>query len=78
MDETQVAEQQAAAPWGSRIRVVAAVLVHRLPFTTSVLLVMLALGFATGTLWNALMERDWFRSVAYGLPSLAEVAGGPR
>jgi len=72
VDETQVAEQQAAAPWGSRIRVVAAVLVHRLPFTTSVLLVMLALGSATGTLWNALMERDWFRSVAYGLPSLAE------
>src|SRR5205085_5654006 len=43
---------------------------RRTPFTTSVVLVLLAVGLATGSLWTPISERTWFPHVAFGLPSL--------
>jgi hypothetical protein len=37
-----------------------------------VVLLILVIGLATGSLWVPLSERAWFEDVAYGLPSLAE------
>ncbi len=44
--------------------------VRRVPFTLGVVGLMLVLGVATGSLWNALQDRPLFEVVAYGLPSL--------
>jgi lysylphosphatidylglycerol synthetase-like protein (DUF2156 family) len=46
-----------------------ATVLRTFPFTLSVVALMLVLSVATGTLWNALNERDLFQTVAYGLPS---------
>ncbi len=48
----------------------AAGVVRRVPFTLGVVGMMLVLGVATGSLWNALQDRPLFEVVAYGLPSL--------
>ena len=48
----------------------AAGVVRRVPFTLGVVGMMLVLGVATGSLWNALQDRPLFEIVAYGLPSL--------
>src|SRR5215204_5649039 len=48
----------------------AARVVRRVPFTLGVVGLMLVLGVATGSLWNALQDRPLFEVVAYGLPSL--------
>src|SRR3954452_7550502 len=51
-----------------------ATVVRRMPFTTAVVLVILAVGVATGSLWTPISERTWFPDAAYGLPSLTEGA----
>jgi phosphatidylglycerol lysyltransferase len=51
-----------------------ATVVRRIPFTTAVVLVILAVGVATGSLWTPISERTWFPDAAYGLPSLTEGA----
>jgi hypothetical protein len=50
----------------------AATVVLRMPFTVGVVLVMLAVGTATESLWIPASERTWFPDVAYGLPALTE------
>jgi len=62
-DEAEAAE---AAPVASN-RVVR--VLRTFPFTLGVVALMLVLSVATGTLWNALNQRDLFQTVAYGLPS---------
>src|SRR3954447_21972359 len=47
-----------------------ATLVRKVPFTTTVVLVIVVVGLATGSLWTPVSERTWFPDVAYGLPSL--------
>jgi phosphatidylglycerol lysyltransferase len=47
---------------------------RRIPFTTAVVLVILVVGIATGSLWTPIEARTWFPDVAYGLPSLTEGA----
>ena len=44
-------------------------MLRRLPFTATVVALMLVLGLVTGTLWNALESRPLFLEVAYGLPA---------
>jgi lysylphosphatidylglycerol synthetase-like protein (DUF2156 family) len=46
-------------------------LVRRVPFTASVVAVMLVLGVLTQTLWDGLQGRGLFSSVAYGLPAFS-------
>ncbi|GAA4531231.1 bifunctional lysylphosphatidylglycerol flippase/synthetase MprF [Amycolatopsis samaneae] len=46
-----------------------AVLWHRLPFTTTIVMAMLMLGAVTGTLWRAAQDHAAYPLVAYGLPS---------
>jgi len=43
---------------------------RRAPFTTAVVAAMLALAFATGTLWSTVEARDWYPQVSYGVPAL--------
>ena len=50
----------------------ATALARRLPFTIVVVGTMLVLALATGTLWNALEDRDLVNHVAYGLPALQD------
>src|SRR6185437_13258277 len=50
----------------------ATALARRLPFTIVVVGTMLVLALATGTLWNALEDRDLVDHVAYGLPALQD------
>lgn len=45
-------------------------LIRRLPFTSAVVVAMIALGLATGTLWRAAEDASWYPMVAYGVPSL--------
>lgn len=47
-----------------------AVLWHRLPFTTVVVLAMLIVGFASGSFWQAAEHQGAFPYYAYGLPSM--------
>lgn len=47
----------------------AGALLRRVPFTASVVGVMLLLGLLTGTLWSGLHDRPLFDTVAYGLPA---------
>src|SRR3954453_8928022 len=63
----------AAARRSGRGHALAAV-VRRIPFTTAVVLVILVVGIATGSLWTPISERTWFPDVAYGLPPLTEGA----
>ena len=60
----------AADEAGTGGRGIVAVLRHRLPFTTTVVLAMLVLGVATGMLWSAAENRATYSYFAYGLPSL--------
>ena len=62
-DEVEAVEPELAA--ANRVVTV----LRTFPFTISVVVLMLVLGVATGSLWNALNERDLFQTVAYGLPS---------
>jgi phosphatidylglycerol lysyltransferase len=48
--------------------------VRRIPFTTAVVLVILVVGIATGSLWTPISERTWFPEAAFGLPPLTEGA----
>jgi lysylphosphatidylglycerol synthetase-like protein (DUF2156 family) len=48
------------------------VVLRRLPFTVAVVALMLVLGLVTGSLWNALQDRDLFDVVAYGLPAFRD------
>ena len=52
----------APAPW---VRVL-----RRVPFTVSVVVVMLVLGVATRALWDPLVDRELLEQVGYGLPAL--------
>ena len=45
-------------------------LVRRVPFTVTVVGVMVVLGIVTGSLWSALNDRPLLDDVGYGLPSL--------
>src|SRR4051794_25497980 len=56
----------ALAPLGSRVTT----LVRRTPFTSTVVLVMIVGGFATGAFWRAAADQAWYPWVAYGVPSL--------
>jgi len=47
-----------------------AVLVNRLPFTTTVVLAIMVVGVASGSLWHAAEQQHAFHYYAYGLPSL--------
>jgi lysylphosphatidylglycerol synthetase-like protein (DUF2156 family) len=67
MTET-IADQPGTAASATRLSRVLS-LAWRLPFTSSVVAVMLALGLVTGTLWSALESRPLFGQVAYGLPA---------
>ncbi len=49
-------------------------ILRTIPFTTAMLLLIMVIGVATGSLWVPLFERSWFEDVAYGLPSLTEGA----
>ncbi len=42
---------------------------RRIPFTLAVVAVMLLVAVATTTLWSPLLDKPWYESVAYGLPS---------
>ncbi len=67
-----MAEQTAAIPERRRIPRAAhdALAVwRRLPFTTTVVLVMLVASIATGALWHAAEDASWYPYVAFGLPS---------
>ena len=44
---------------------------RQVPFTTAVVVVMLTVALATGSLWTGVEARTWFTSVGYGVPSLA-------
>ena len=44
---------------------------RRLPFTTTVVFIMLVAGLATGALWHAAEDAPWYPYVAFGLPSFA-------
>ncbi len=56
-----------AGTGGRRTQAVA--VLRRLPFTATVVALMLVLGLVTGTLWNALESRPLFLDVSYGLPA---------
>ena len=56
--------QQGQTP--ARLRAMA----RRVPFTLAVVGLMLVLGVATGSLWDALVDRQLLEVVAYGLPAL--------
>ena len=43
--------------------------VRRMPATLSLVVVLLAVGAATGTLWSAAQDAPWFENIAYGLPA---------
>jgi lysylphosphatidylglycerol synthetase-like protein (DUF2156 family) len=43
---------------------------RRLPFTTTVVVVMLVLGLATGVLWRPATAAPWYPDIAFGLPAL--------
>src|SRR3954447_16203663 len=72
--ETTIVPSGAVAAGRSRPGATLARVVRRIPFTTAVALVILAVGTATGSLWTPISERPWFPDVAYGLPSLTDGA----
>ncbi len=45
---------------------------RRLPFTVVVVVAMLVVGVATGSLWTDAEDAGWYPWVAYGVPSLTE------
>ncbi|NMH91029.1 DUF2156 domain-containing protein [Pseudonocardia bannensis] len=47
-------------------------MLRRVPFTTTIVTIMLAAGVATGSLWHPVTERPWYPQIAYGLPAVAE------
>ncbi|WP_250549314.1 bifunctional lysylphosphatidylglycerol flippase/synthetase MprF [Pseudonocardia sp. H11422] len=53
-------------------RLGAGALWRRMPFTTTTVALMLAIGIATGSLWHPVTGRPWYPQIAYGLPALAE------
>jgi lysylphosphatidylglycerol synthetase-like protein (DUF2156 family) len=72
MAETTFVPVESIPPRRPRGAAVAATVVRRLPFTAGVVLVMLVVGTASGSLWAAASERPWFPEIAYGLPALTE------
>ncbi|MEV4601995.1 DUF2156 domain-containing protein [Amycolatopsis sp. NPDC049253] len=71
-EHTATAEHAKTPEFLTRARSIALVLWRRAPFTTAVVVAMVALGLATGTLWSAVETREWFPQVSYGLPSLLD------
>lgn len=65
-----MAVEQRVEPSGSKRLALVVTTARRLPFTISVVIVMLLIALGTGSLWNPVAERTWFPEVAYGLPSL--------
>ena len=65
-----VAPHAAPAPLTSRRP--ALTVLRRVPFTLSVLVALLAVGLASGSLWRAASEQPWYPQVATGLPAFAE------
>lgn len=45
---------------------------RRVPFTISLIALVLIVGVATGSLWGAVEQKSWFDDVAYGYPPLTE------
>ncbi|WP_326836214.1 DUF2156 domain-containing protein [Amycolatopsis rhabdoformis] len=68
--QTASLEHPRTAELLGRTRSMALVAWRRAPFTTVVVVAMVVLGIATGTLWSAVESRDWFPQVSYGMPSL--------
>lgn len=71
-EHTATVEHAKTPEFLTRARSIALVLWRRAPFTTAVVVAMVALGLATGTLWSAVETREWFPQVSYGLPSLLD------
>lgn len=46
--------------------------VRKVPFTTTVVLVIVVLGIATGALWETIEDKSWFDDIAYGYPPLTD------
>lgn len=62
-------EETAETP-PQRVRVQQALAVwRRLPFTTTVVVLMLVAGLVSGALWRAAQDAPWYPDVAFGLPS---------
>ncbi|UOQ57316.1 DUF2156 domain-containing protein [Leucobacter allii] len=47
-------------------------LLRRVPFTAALVLALLVIGIATGTLWSPASEKPWYAEFATGLPAFAE------
>ncbi|MGW0039039.1 bifunctional lysylphosphatidylglycerol flippase/synthetase MprF [Gordonia sp. NPDC003376] len=45
---------------------------RRLPFTFALILTLVVVGVATGSLWGRASDKSWYRDVAFGLPALRE------
>lgn len=45
---------------------------RRVPFTTTVVVLILGLAIATGTLWSPLYKSTWYSDVAFGPPALLD------
>ncbi|MEV0678975.1 hypothetical protein AB0I60_20900 [Actinosynnema sp. NPDC050436] len=45
---------------------------RRVPFTATVVAVMLVVGVATGSLWTEASEQPWYEWVAFGLPAFEQ------
>lgn len=55
-----------------RWRSLASTGVRRIPTTLSLIVTILTVGIIGGGLWSPIPERDWWESVAYGLPAFLE------
>ncbi len=44
----------------------------RVPFTATVVAIILAVAIATGSLWSAAQDKSWYHDVAYGLPAFSD------
>ncbi len=74
MTETMLPAVEGTPARTTRLRSAAGTAVRRMPFTAGVVLVVLAVGTATGSLWIPISERAWFPDIAYGIPSLVDGA----
>jgi phosphatidylglycerol lysyltransferase len=74
-DAEAVMPENANVPSGAtRSAGTAVPFLRRIPFTTTVLVLILVIGAVTGSLWTPIADRTWFGDVAYGLPSLIDGA----
>jgi lysylphosphatidylglycerol synthetase-like protein (DUF2156 family) len=70
-DRDHVIEETAEMPPQRRAVQQALAVWRRLPFTTTVVAVMLVAGVASASLWRAAEAAAWYPDIAFGLPSFA-------